>query len=118
MGLSQQQAEAVLTQEANELLVDCAANNRSPAETIYGMATARGYVSGAAPRMSQPNPQPQQFQPQPQPQTYTRRSMGTGAGAPAGGVTAQQIAMMSEDDYNAFRATPEGAAAIRRAMGG
>lgn len=126
LGLNQAQAEQELKVEANALLYQCAEAGRSPAEAIYNLAQARGYApqtGGQAPTTGGRAPGTvvpfQQFAPQPQPQpTYTRRSMGTGAGPAGGGVTAQQITQMSEEDYNAFRETPEGKAAIRRALMG
>ena len=97
--------------EAQQLLRESALNNRSPAESIYRMAQARGYNG------SNVVPMPQQQQNR-QTGTPGGRSFGNGAGAAPGAVTAQQLAAMSEDDYNAFRQTPEGRAAIKRAMGG
>ncbi|MFA6031821.1 MAG: hypothetical protein WC889_02840 [Myxococcota bacterium] len=112
LGIDQAQAENVLQQEAQTLLVQCAQANRSPAEAIYAMAKARGYSGspGAAPA-----PQQQYQTPQP---NAGGRSFGTGAGPASGGVTAAQIAGMGEADYMAFRNTPEGKRAIQRAMGG
>jgi len=110
-GIPPEQAEQALMAEAQQLLRESALNNRSPAESIYKMAVARGYSPG--------NVVP--FQPQQQQRqngTPGGRSFGNGAGAAPGAVTAQQLASMSEEDYNAFRQTPEGRAAIKRAMGG
>jgi len=110
-GIEGAQAEQILVAEAQQLLRESALNNRSPAESIYRMAQARGYNG------SNVVPMPQQPQNR-QAGTPGGRSFGNGAGAAPGAVTAQQLAAMSEDDYNAFRQTPEGRAAIKRAMGG
>lgn len=110
-GLSQDQAEAQLAQEAQALLVQCTQQGRSPAATMYAMAQARGYQTGAMPQVQpQGGPQPQR--------PAGGRSLGTGGGPAGGGVTAAQIAAMTDDEYNQFRSTPEGRAAIKRAMGG
>ena len=109
-GIEGAQAEQILVGEAQQLLRESALNNRSPAESIYRMAQARGYSGSNV----VPIPQPQNRQAG----TPGGRSFGNGAGAAPGAVTAQQLAAMSEDDYNAFRQTPEGRAAIKRAMGG
>ena len=108
LGVAQDQAEQILTKEAQQLLYQCAQSNRSPAEALHAMAKARGYQSGIV----------VPFQPQQPAKPAGGRSMGNGGGAAPGAVTAQQIAQMSEADYEAYRATPEGRAAIRRAMGG
>ena len=73
------------------------------------MAQARGYSACAVTCDNRPAPQPQNF---------GGRSMGTGNGPGGGSMTAAQIAALSEDDYFALRATPEGAKMIKRAMGG
>lgn len=107
LGVDQQQAEQILAQEANDLLYQSARAGRSAAGTIYAMAQARGYQTGVveqAPRQAAP-------------QNFGGRSLGSGGGAAGGAVTAQQIAAMNEDDYMAYRATPEGKRAIQRAMG-
>jgi len=109
-GIEGAQAEQILVGEAQQLLRESALNNRSPAESLYRMAQARGYNGSNV----VPIPQPQNRQAG----TPGGRSFGNGAGAAPGAVTAQQLAAMSEDDYNAFRQTPEGRAAIKRAMGG
>ncbi|SCW56897.1 hypothetical protein SAMN02927924_01426 [Sphingobium faniae] len=109
LGVDQQRAEALLAQEANQLLYRCAQEGRSAAESLYAMAQARGYVSGAAGQRPAPA--------SPQPQNFGGRSLGSGQGPAGGAVTAAQIAAMSEDDYMAFRSTPEGKRAISRAMG-
>ena len=108
LGVDQAQAEAILTQEAQQLLFQCAQQGRSPAEALYTMAKARGYTPGAVTIENRPAPQPQNF---------GGRSLGTGNGPAGGALTAAQIAAMSDDDYMAFRSTPEGRRAIQRAMG-
>jgi len=113
LGLSTDQAEEAITIEAQQLLYQCAQTNRSAAEAIYSMARARGYGSaGAGAGGAGGGAQPQYARP------AGGRSFGHGAGAAPGAITPQQLAAMSDEDYNAFRATPEGRAAIRRAMGG
>lgn len=112
LGIDQAQAEQVLQQEANNLLYQTAQAGRSPAEAIYNMAKARGYMPGAV-TIEQPSPAPP-----PPPQNFGGRSFGSGSGSAAGAVTAAQIAQLSEEDYMAFRSTPEGARAIKQAMGG
>jgi len=109
-GIEGAQAEQILVAEAQQLLRESALNNRSPAESIYRMAQARGYNGSNV----VPMPQTQNRQTG----TPGGRSFGNGAGAAPGAVTAQQLAAMSEEDYNTFRQTPEGRAAIKRAMGG
>ena len=109
-GIEGAQAEQILVAEAQQLLRESALNNRSPAESIYRMAQARGYNGSNV----VPMPQTQNRQTG----TPGGRSFGNGAGAAPGAVTAQQLATMSEEDYNTFRQTPEGRAAIKRAMGG
>jgi len=110
LGLTTDQAEEAITIEAQQLLYQCAQTNRSAAEAIYSMARARGYGSGGSGAGGAA-------------QTHTARpaggrSFGHGGGAAPGAITPQQLAQMSDEDYAAFRATPEGRAAIRRAMGG
>jgi hypothetical protein len=109
LGYGQTQAESALAEEAKALLYQCAQANRSPAEALYAMAKARGFTSGASP-VPAPTPAPAN-------QNFGGRTMGTGNGPAGGAMTAQQIAALSEEDYMAFRATPEGQRAIRRAMG-
>jgi hypothetical protein len=112
LGIEQQDAAAILQQEAQQLLHQCAQAGRSPAEMLYGMAQARGYQAGAA---SAPQQSPMRnVTPQ---APAGGRSFGTGAGPGSAALTAQQIANMPDDDYNAFRSTPEGRRAIKRAMG-
>ena len=113
LGLSTDQAEEAITIEAQQLLYQCAQTNRSAAEAIYSMARARGYGSGGSGvGGAGGGAQPQYARP------AGGRSFGHGAGAAPGAITPQQLAAMSDEDYAAFRATPEGRAAIRRAMGG
>ena len=111
LGLSTDQAEEAITIEAQQLLYQCAQTNRSAAEAIYSMARARGYGSAGS-GAGGGGAQPQYARP------AGGRSFGHGAGAAPGAITPQQLAAMSDEDYAAFRATPEGRAAIRRAMGG
>lgn len=108
LGVDQAQAEQVLADEANRLLYQSAQTGRSAAETIYAMAQARGYSPG----------QQAYTPPQQAPQNFGGRSLGNGQGAGPAAMSAQAIAGMSEEDYMAFRATPEGRRAIQRAMGG
>ena len=113
LGLSTDQAEEAITIEAQQLLYQCAQTNRSAAEAIYSMARARGYGSGGSGAGGAgEGAQPHTARP------AGGRSFGHGAGAAPGAITPQQLAQMSDEDYAAFRATPEGRAAIRRAMGG
>jgi len=113
LGLSTDQAEEAITIEAQQLLYQCAQTNRSAAEAIYSMARARGYGSGGSGvGGAGGGAQPHNARP------AGGRSFGHGAGAAPGAITPQQLAAMSDEDYAAFRATPEGRAAIRRAMGG
>lgn len=110
LGYSEEQAGEALAAEAQQLLVNCAQSNRSPAETLYTMAKARGYQAGQ--QVQHDNVVPMQQRP------AGGRSLGN-SGAPAGGgMTAAQIAALSEEDYFALRKTPEGARMIKRAMGG
>ena len=111
LGLSTDQAEEAITIEAQQLLYQCAQTNRSAAEAIYSMARARGYGSAGA-GAGGGGAQAHTARP------AGGRSFGHGAGAAPGAITPQQLAQMSDEDYAAFRATPEGRAAIRRAMGG
>lgn len=111
LGVDQAQAEAILAQEAQQLLYRGAETGKSPAETLYNMAKARGYIPGAVTVDHRPSPAPQ-------PQNFGGRTMGTGNGPAGGAMTAAQIAALSDDEYMAFRATPEGKRAIARAMGG
>jgi len=109
LGLPDEQIAGVLQQEASTLLIQCAQHNRSPSEAIYAMAKARGY-SGGGMMLQQSQARPQA--------NAGGRSFGTGGGAAAtGGMTAAQIAALPEEDYMAFRATPEGRRAIARAQG-
>ena len=113
LGLTTDQAEEAITIEAQQLLYQCAQTNRSAAEAIYSMARARGYGSGGSGAGGAgEGAQPHTARP------AGGRSFGHGAGAAPGAITPQQLAQMSDEDYAAFRATPEGRAAIRRAMGG
>jgi len=113
LGLTTDQAEEAITIEAQQLLYQCAQTNRSAAEAIYSMARARGYGSaGSGVGGAGGGAQPHTARP------AGGRSFGHGAGAAPGAITPQQLAAMSDEDYAAFRATPEGRAAIRRAMGG
>jgi len=107
LGVDQAQAEQILAQEANQLLYQCAQSGKSPAEALYTMAKARGYMAGAQTVDNRPSA----------PQNFGGRSLGTGNGPAGGALTAQQIASMNEEDYMAFRSTPEGRRAIQRAMG-
>lgn len=110
LGLPQDQAEATLQQEAQQLLMQCAQTRKSPAETIYALAKSRGYTAGTAPLPNNPAFQPQV--------PTGGRSLGTGQGGPGVGLTPQQLAQMDETDYMDLRKTPEGRRAIQRAMGG
>jgi len=113
LGLSTDQAEEAITIEAQQLLYQCAQTNRSAAEAIYSMARARGYGSaGTGTGGAGGGAQAHTARP------AGGRSFGHGAGAAPGAITPQQLAHMSDEDYAAFRVTPEGRAAIRRAMGG
>lgn len=119
-GVPEEQAGQALAQEAQQLLLTAAQAGQSPAQIMYAMAQARGYQPQQA-----PNPAAGQYATAQQDNVYRMpqqnaggRSFGNGAGAAGNAMTLQQIAAMSEEDYNAFRATPEGQRAIRRAQGG
>jgi hypothetical protein len=107
LGLAENEIGGALQQEAATLLVTCAQQNRSPAQAMYEMAKARGYsgtLTGSA--GARPAPAP-----------AGGRSFGTAHGAAAtGGITLDQIGRMSEEDYTAFRSTPEGRRTIERLM--
>lgn len=110
IGYDQAQIEQQLRAEAEALLISCAQRQISPAEGMYKMAQARGYAPNAQPVIPQPQPRQQQ--------NFGGRSFGTGQGAAGNSVTAAQLAAMSDEDYIAFRNTPEGKRAIRAAQGG
>lgn len=109
LGLDQATAERTLQQEAQQLLTQCAQTGRSPAETLYLMAQARGYRPGTGP--AQPIRQAQPSAP------AGGRSLGTGGGPGTASLSESQLRTMSDADYNALRSTTEGKRAIMRAMG-
>jgi hypothetical protein len=108
-GVAEEEVGPALQAWAEQRLVASYQRKLNPAQMLYQQAQSRGYQASS---------QPGNVVQMQQPRNVGGRSLGNSGSPAGGGITAQQIASMSEEDYFAFRNTPEGRRAIKRAMGG
>jgi hypothetical protein len=113
-GLNPAQVAATISEEAAEIARSAIAQNRNPAELGYQVALSRGY-----------RPQKQEDKPNGQDATVAQRTLdaiaeakrqGKSLGGSGGGkspvLTAEAVAAMSPEEFEAIYSTPEGKAMI------
>lgn len=109
----------VIDSELKQIIVAAAQQKRSPAEMVYEIAQSWGYSPHQAAQPGQPPAMPDRLQ-RVQTAQGASRTVGDAAGraGASSDYTIDSFAAMSQPEFNAVMATPEGQAAWKRLMGG
>lgn len=114
-GMSPQEIQQAISQEAYDLAATALRQNRSPAEVAYEVAKYRGYRPNQG--QQQTNQGVAQIEAINRGQAQSRSLGGAGGAAPSKDLNANAIAALSTDEFDKLYATPEGRAQIDRIMG-
>jgi hypothetical protein len=115
-GLSPAQIQQTISQEAVDVIRTAVQQNRDPAELAYSLAQARGYrpaEGGGRQTEAKPNGGGAQAMLDAiENAKKASKSLGSGGGAAVKTLTAEAVAALSGEEFEAIYATPEGKAMI------
>lgn len=119
VGMSQEEATATVREEEFNLAQTARQRGQSPAALIAALAKTRGFAPKAAPAAAAPAETPaQKAERVAAGQAGPGKSLSAAGGAPAGEVTFEMLAAMSERDFEAFATkNPEKLARLMGAEG-
>lgn len=110
-GLTPAQIQATIAEEATDIVRAAVAQGRDPAELGYQIALTRGYVPKAAEQTQEkPNGSggAQAVLDAIEKAKAAGKSLGSGGGAASPNLTAEAVAALSPDEFEAIYSTPEG----------
>jgi len=109
-GLTPAQIQATIAEEATDIVRAAVAQGRDPAELGYQIALTRGYVPKAADTETKPNGSggAQAVLDAIEKAKAAGKSLGSGGGAASPNLTAEAVAALSPDEFEAIYSTPEG----------
>jgi hypothetical protein len=113
-GLAPAQIQRTIAEEATEIIRSAVQQGRDPAELGYQIALSRGY----RPRKATARPKPNRTAARRRQSTRLRgqgasgKSLGSGGGGSPKALTAEALAALSDDEFEAIYSTPEGKAMI------
>lgn len=111
-GLTQPQIQQTISEEATDIIRSAVNQGRDPAELAYQLAQTRGYRPTET-AQDQPKPNGAQAMLDAIEKAKTAsKSLGSGGGSAARTLTAEAVAALSADEFDAIYSTPEGKAMI------
>jgi hypothetical protein len=114
-GLNPHQIQQTISEEAAELIRSAVQQGRDPAELSYALAQARGYRPAQTQEKAQEQPKPSGGAALLDAIANAKdksKSLGSGGGSSAKNLTAEAIAALNADEFEAIYSTPEGKAMI------
>lgn len=111
-GLNRAQIQQTISEEAAEIVRSAAQQGRDPADLGYQIALSRGYRPAEGQAEVKPNGGAQATLDAIAAAKAKSKSLGAGGGSAPKNLTAEAVAAMSQDEFEALYSTPEGKALI------